>query len=223
MISSAYGFHQPGGFIPVSQPTRHIPQWGSPGSDQVRFSAVHAKPGQPLTDQEIQTLQKLADGSTYANIAEEGRLTPGGISGRLVSVYRKLGLSPTNKKIDRFITTLLWGLQQGVISLTIHPESNEVMQAKHKIGLLDGRQQNILTKAAKGAANKSIALDLMLAEATVRGEISTKIVHKLGVVHADNSRWLAVRMALLGGLVKLEDLPQVPSPSLEVNKSDTEG
>jgi NarL family two-component system response regulator YdfI len=65
---------------------------------------------------------------------------------------------------------------------------------------LSGREQEVLTLLAEGAANKEIAARLHISERTVKAHV-TGIFNKLGV----NSRAEAVAVALRGGL-----LPQNP-------------
>ncbi|MGW6912524.1 response regulator transcription factor [Kitasatospora sp. NPDC054939] len=56
---------------------------------------VTARPDQPLTPAEVDTLALYADGSTMAEIAAELGLTYDGVASRFASIRRKLG-APTN-------------------------------------------------------------------------------------------------------------------------------
>jgi DNA-binding NarL/FixJ family response regulator len=76
-------------------------------------------------------------------------------------------------------------------------------EADAPVQALTDRETDVLREIARGRSNKEIALDLSIAEKTVKAHVGS-ILAKLGV----SSRTQAALAALRSGLVKLEETPE---------------
>jgi DNA-binding NarL/FixJ family response regulator len=84
--------------------------------------------------------------------------------------------------------------RQVALRMAAEQDEVDVVQA------LTDRETDVLRQIARGRSNKEIALDLMIAEKTVKAHVGS-ILKKLGV----NSRTQAALLAIRSGLVKLEE------------------
>ncbi|KTT73917.1 LuxR family transcriptional regulator [Sphingomonas endophytica] len=141
------------------------------------------------------TLQMYARGTPIVLVtaSEEPRLAGAARAlGAAGYLYKSLALDQIAQRLRR--------IDAGETSFpSTTPEASGVREARERIAALSNAQRGVLMALADGRANKQIAHDLAISEATVKAHM-TAVFRKLGVTN--RAQALLAIQPLIGGVVR---------------------